>query len=79
MLKKFSEGLVYCVFLGSKAADFPGLVEQAVVDLEVRGHNYTMRHTLLVSIVIEAASRFDNQHIEQGPWPQMSSPCSKAS
>jgi hypothetical protein len=49
--KKFSESLVYRVLLGPKAANFLGLVEQTIVNLEVCGHRHTLFHTLSVSIM----------------------------
>jgi len=69
-LKKFSKGLVNCVLLGSKATNLPGLVEKAIVNLEICGHLHTVRHTLHVSRETQAASQFENRQTEQGLGPR---------
>jgi hypothetical protein len=49
MAKKLGQGLVDGLLLGSKAADFPRPVKQAVVNLKICGHVDTLTHTLPVS------------------------------
>jgi hypothetical protein len=55
MPEKFGQGLVNGVLLGSKATDFPRLVEQPIVDLKICGHVHTVGHTIYVSKTMQRA------------------------